>query len=150
MPGKVNPVIAEALLQSSAQVIGNDVAVLQAALGSYFELNMMMPVAAHNLLQSIELLAAAADNFNEQCVKGLKATDKGPEMVERGLMLGTALAPAVGYDAAAAIAKEASKTGRTIRETAREKTELSEDELNRLLNPEKMTEPGLDGGPAGG
>jgi fumarate hydratase class II len=75
-------------------------------------------------------------------VKGLKATDKGPEMVERGLMLGTALAPAVGYDAAAAIAKEASKTGRTIRETAREKTELSEDELDRLLNAEKMTEPG--------
>ncbi len=150
MPGKVNPVIAESVLQVVAQVLGNDAAIMQAAQGGYFELNMMMPVAAHNLLQAIELLAAAADNFNEQCISGLKATEKGPEMVERGLMLGTALAPAVGYDAAAAIAKEASKSGRTIRETAREKTDLSEDDLSKLLNPEKMTEPGLGGGPAGG
>jgi fumarate hydratase class II len=138
----VNPVIAESVLQVVAQTLGNDAAIVQAAQGGYFELNMMMPVAAHNLLQAIELLAAAADNFNEQCVKGLQATEKGPEMVERGLMLGTALAPAVGYDAAAAIAKEASKTGRTIRETAREKTELSEAELTKLLDPEKMTAPG--------
>jgi len=150
MPGKVNPVIAESVLQVVAQVLGNDAAVLQAAQGGYFELNMMMPVAAHNLLQAIELLAAAADNFNQQCVKGLKATEKGPEMVERGLMLATALAPAVGYDAAAAIAKEASKTGRTIREVAREKTGLTEERLSELLDPEKMTEPGLGGGPAGG
>ena len=131
-------------------MLGNDAAVVQAAHGGHFELNMMMPVAGHNLLQAVELLAAAADNFNEQCVSGLKATEKGPEMVERGLMLATGLAPAVGYDAAAAIAKEASKTGRTIREVAREKTELSEGELTELLNPEKMTEPGLGGGPAGG
>ena len=142
MPGKVNPVIAESVLQVVAHVIGNDAAIVQAAQGGYFELNMMMPVAAHNLLQAIELLSAAADNFNKQCISGLKATEKGPEMVERGLMLATAIAPAVGYDAAAAIAKEASKTGRTIREVAREKTELSEDDLTRLLNPEKMTEPG--------
>ena len=142
MPGKVNPVIAESVLQVVAHVIGNDAAIVQAAQGGYFELNMMMPVAAHNLLQAIELLSAAADNFDKQCISGLKATEKGPEMVERGLMLATAIAPAVGYDAAAAIAKEASKTGRTIREVAREKTELSEDDLTRLLNPEKMTEPG--------
>ncbi|HET8943223.1 MAG TPA: class II fumarate hydratase [Dehalococcoidia bacterium] len=150
MPGKVNPVIAESVLQVVAQALGNDAAIVQAAQGGYFELNMMMPVAAHNLLQAIELLSAAADNCSEQCIKGLKATEKGPEMVERGLMLATALAPAVGYDAAAALAKEASKTGRTIREMAREKTELSEPELDRLLDPEKMTEPGLGGGPAGG
>ena len=155
MPGKVNPVIAESVLQVVAQVLGNDAAVVQAAQGGHFELNMIMPVAGHNLLQAVELLAAAADNFNEQCVSGLKATEKGPEMVERGLMLATGLAPAVGYDAAAAIAKEASKTGRTIREVAREKTELSEAELAELLNPEKMTEPGPStssggGGPAGG
>jgi fumarate hydratase, class II len=150
MPGKVNPVIAESVLQVVAQVIGNDSAVLQAGQGGIFELNMMMPVAAHNLLESIELLAASADNFAKQCVKGLRATDQGPAMVERGLMLGTALAPAVGYDKAAEIAKEAAKTGRTIREVARERTELSDEELEGLLDPEKMTEPGIGGGPASG
>ncbi len=142
MPGKVNPVIAESLLQVVAQVIGNDAAVCQAAQGGHFELNMMMPVAAHNLLQSVGLLAASAENFRAQCIEGLQATERGPQSVERGLMLATALAPAVGYDAAAEIAKEAAKTGRTIREVAREKTQLSEEELSRLLDPEKMTEPG--------
>ncbi len=139
MPGKVNPVIAESVLQAVAQVLGNDVAVLQAAQGGVFELNMMMPVAAHNLLESIELLATSADNFSEQCVKGLKATDHGPAMVERGLMLATGLAPIVGYDLAAEIAKEASKTGQTVREVARERTQLSEAELDAALDPEKMT-----------
>ena len=150
MPGKVNPVISESVIQAAAQVVGNDLAIAQSAQGSYFELNMMMPVAAHNLLESIDLLAASADNFAEQCVKGLEATETGPQMVERGLMLGTALAPAIGYDAAAAIAKEASASGATIRETALQRTELSSEELDTLLNPEKMTEPGLGGGPAGG
>ncbi|MEX2392239.1 MAG: class II fumarate hydratase [Dehalococcoidia bacterium] len=150
MPGKVNPVIAESLLQAVAQVVGNDAAVLVAAQGSHFELNMMFPVAAHNLLDSIALLTASARNFADQCVRGIEATDHGPAMVERGLMLGTALAPAVGYDLAAEIAKEAAKSGRTIREVAREKTQLSEDELTRLLDAENMTEPGLGGGPASG
>jgi fumarate hydratase class II len=150
MPGKVNPVIAESLLQVVAQVIGNDAAIVQAAQGGYFELNVMMPVAAHNLLESIDLLAAGSDNFATQCVEGITATTRGPDMVERGLMLATALAPAVGYDEAAAIAKDASKSGRTIREVARERTQLTDDQLTELLNPEKMTEPGLGGGPAGG
>ena len=150
MPGKVNPVIAESLIQVVAHVIGNDAVVCQAAQGSYFELNLMLPVAAYNLLQAIELLAAASDNFAERCVKGLRATEHAAEMVERGLMLATALAPAIGYDAAAEIAKEAAKSGRTIREVAREKTRLSEQELDRLLDPEKMTEPGLGAGPASG
>jgi fumarate hydratase class II len=150
MPGKVNPVIAESLIQVCAQVIGCDASVCQAAQGGYFELNTMMPVAAHNLLLAIELLAAGATNFGEQCVKGLSATERGPEMVERGLMLGTALAPAIGYDEAAAIAKEAAKTGKTIREVAAEQTELSEARLKELLDPEKMTEPGAGTGPAGG
>ena len=131
-------------------MVGNDLAIVQSAQGSYFELNMMMPVAAHNLLESIDLLAASADNFADQCVKGLKATETGPQMVERGLMLGTALAPAIGYDAAASIAKEAAASGGTIRETALKRTQLSPEELDSLLNPEKMTEPGLGGGPAGG
>jgi fumarate hydratase class II len=150
MPGKVNPVIAESLLQVCSQVIGNDAAIAHAAQDGYFEINLAMPVAAHNLLQAIDLLAAGAENFSERCVKGLQATEHGPAMVERGLMLATALAPAVGYDQAAAIAKEASKTGRTIREVAREKTSLSDAELDTLLDPAKMTEPGLGGGPAGG
>ena len=150
MPGKVNPVISESVIQAAAQVVGNDLAIAQSAQGSYFELNMMMPVAAHNLLESIDLLAASADNFAEQCVKGLQATETGPQMVERGLMLGTALAPAIGYDAAAAIAKEAAASGATIRETALERTELTGEELDALLNPEKMTEPGLGGGHSGG
>ena len=119
MPGKVNPVIAESLIQVCAQVIGNDTAVTQSGEWSFFELNTMMPVAAHNLLQSIDLLAAGSSNFATQCVDGLEATSQGPDSVERGLMLATALAPVVGYDKAAAIAKDAAKSGRTIAEVAR-------------------------------
>ena len=105
MPGKVNPVIAESLIQVVAHVIGNDAAVCHAAQGSYFELNLMLPVAAYNLLQSIELLAAAGNNFAERCVDGLSATARGPEIVERGLMLATALAPAIGFVAWVTIAR---------------------------------------------
>ena len=144
MPGKVNPVIAESVIQVAAQVVGNDAAVTLAGQGGYFELNTMMPVAAYNLLQSIALLAAAANNFAVQCLRGITATEVGPAMVEKGLMLGTALAPAIGYDAAAAIAKEAAATGQTIREIARLRTDISDPELARLLNPEEMTKPSLE------
>ena len=111
MPGKVNPVIAESLIQAASQSIANDVAVLQAGQWSFFELNTMLPFAAHNLVQSIEILAAATTNFAERCVRGLEATERGPEMVERGLAICTGLVPLIGYDAAAAIAKEAAKIG---------------------------------------
>ena len=144
MPGKINPVIAESVVQVAAQVVGNDATVALAGQGGYFELNTMMPVAAYNILQSISLLAASANNFAEQCVAGIEATDVGPEMVERGLMLGTALSPAIGYDAAAGIAKQAAATGRTIREVAKEETSLSDAELDELLNPEDMTKPSLE------
>ena len=144
MPGKVNPVIAESVIQVAAQVVGNDATVTLAGQGGYFELNTMMPVAAYNLLQSISLLAASANNFAEQCVSGIEATDVGPAMVEKGLMLGTALAPAIGYDAAAAIAKEAASTGQTIREVATLRTELGDADLDQLLNPEDMTKPSLE------
>ena len=150
MPGKVNPVIAESLVQVSAQVLGNDLSVAMASNGGYFELNTMMPVAGYNLLQSIALLATTAQNFADQCVNGLEATDVGPGMVEKGLMLGTALSPAIGYDKAAQIAKQAASNGLTIREVARRETDLSEEELEELMRPDKMTEPGLGGGPAGG
>jgi fumarate hydratase class II len=142
MPGKVNPVIAEALIQACAQAIANDAAVALAAQGGSFELNAMMPLAAHNLLQAIELLAAAAETFARRCVEGLRATPQGPEMVERSLALATALAAVVGYDAAAEIAREAARAGCTVCEVARDRTSLSDDELDRLLDPARMTEPG--------
>ena len=90
MPGKINPVISESMIQVAAQVVGNDATVALAGQGGYFELNTMMPVAAYNLLQSVALLATSANNFAGQCVSGIQATDVGPNMVERGLMLGTA------------------------------------------------------------
>ncbi|CAI8038615.1 Fumarate hydratase class II [Geodia barretti] len=144
MPGKVNPVISESVIQVAAHVVGNDAAVALAGAGGYFELNTMMPLAAYNLLQSVSLLAASASNFADQCVVGITATATGPAMVEKGLMLGTALAPSIGYDAAAGIAKKAAETGQTIREIARSDTSLSETELDALLNPEEMTKPTLE------
>jgi fumarate hydratase class II len=143
MPGKVNPVILESMTMIAAQVIGNDATVAFAgATGSLLELNVMMPVAAYNLLQAISLLAAGATNVATRCVDGLRATENGPAAVERGLMTGTGLAPRIGYDATAAIAKEAYASGRTVREVARERTDLTEEELRQLLDPESMTTPG--------
>src|SRR5438876_5766499 len=150
MPGKVNPVIAESVTMVCAQVMGNHTTITIAGQSGNFEINVMMPVSAYNLLQSISLLASVTQNFTEQCIKGIKATTKGPEMVERGLAISTALAPIIGYDAAANISKEAYKTGKTVREVAREKTNLSEAELDRILDPASMTKPGLESGPAGG
>lgn len=143
MPGKVNPVIAESLCMVSAQVIGNDATIAIAGQSGNFELNVMMPVAAYNLLQSINLMGAAVDNFKKQCVDGLKATERGPELVERGLALCTALVPAIGYDASAKISKDAFASGKTVREIARETTKLTEEELKEHLDPFKMTAPGL-------
>jgi fumarate hydratase class II len=139
MPGKVNPVIAESAAMVSAQVIGNDATVALAGASGNFELNVMLPVIAHNLLQSVELLASTADNFTDQLVVGLQATERGPALVEQGLMLATALAPEIGYDKAADLSKEAYKTGKTIREVARERTDLSEKDLDKLLDARKMT-----------
>src|SRR5215210_884269 len=140
MPGKVNPVIAESATMVTAQVVGNDATIALAGGSGNFELNVMLPVLAYNLIQSIEILGSASSNLADQCVSGLKATDRGPELVEQGLMLATALAPVVGYDKAAEISKEAYKTGKTIREVAREKTDLSEEELDELLDARKMTQ----------
>jgi fumarate hydratase, class II len=151
MPGKVNPVIIESMTMVVARVLGNDQTITIAAQsGSVFELNLMTPVAAYCLLESIGLLSASAQNLARQCIAGIKATDRGPQMVEQGLMLATALAPAIGYDAAAKIAKEALASGKTIRQVARERTKLAAEELDRLLDPSRMTEPGLEVGPAGG
>jgi fumarate hydratase class II len=142
MPGKVNPVIAESLIQVCAQVIANDIAVGIGNTWGNFELNTMMPLIYINTCESAKLLASAAGNFARRCVRELKSTDRGPALVEQGLMLVTALAPIVGYDQAAEIAKRAASTGKTIREVAANVTNLSHEELNRLLDPACMTEPG--------
>jgi fumarate hydratase class II len=144
MPGKVNPVIAEALCMVAAQVIGNDATIAIAGASGNFELNVMQPVAAYNLLQSINLLATAVDNFSAKCVDGIKATERGPELVERGLALCTALVPAIGYDLAASISHDAFESGETVREVALKKTKLTEKDLEKLLDPFKMTKAGLD------
>ena len=149
MPGKVNPVIVESLTMVVARVIGNDATIAFGQTGSLLELNVMMPVTAAALLESIALLAASARNFAHRSVAGITATDRGPALVEQGLMLATALAPEIGYDAAAALAKEAFKSGRTIRELALERG-VAADRLDELLDPAAMTEPGLGGGPSGG
>jgi len=149
MPGKVNPVIVESLTMVVARVVGNDATIGFSQTGSFLELNVMMPVAAAAMLESIGLLAASARNFADRCVDGLTATERGPQLVEQGLMLATALAPVIGYDAAAALAKDALKSGRTIRELALERG-IAPDELDRLLDPARMTAPGFEGGPAGG
>ena len=140
MPGKVNPVIAESATMVAAQVIGNDATVAIAGQSGNFELNVMLPVLAYNLLQSTAILATTADNLTDQCISGIKATERGPELVEQGLMLATALAPGIGYDKAAEISKKAYKEGKTIREVAREDTDLSEEELDELLDARKMTQ----------
>jgi fumarate hydratase class II len=149
MPGKVNPVIVESLTMVVARVVGNDTTIGFAQTGSLLELNVMLPVTAAAMLESITLLGAAARNFADRCVSGITATSRGPELVEQGLMLATALAPEIGYDAAAALAKEALKSGRTIRDLATERG-IAPDRLDELLDPALMTEPGLGRGGGGG
>ena len=141
MPGKVNPVIAESVCMVAAQVIGNDATIAIAGQSGNFELNVMQPVAAYNLLQSIELLSSSSQNFRKQCIEGLQATNRGPELVERGLALCTALVPAIGYDKAAAISHHAAESGKSIGEVALEETELTAADLKALLDPFKMTAP---------
>ena len=141
MPGKVNPVIPESVIQAASQVIACDTAMVQGAQGGYFELNTMMPFVAHNLLQAISLLTNSSQIFVDKCILGIEATDKGPELLMTGLMLATTLAPVLGYEKATKIAKEAHASGQTVLETALDLTDLSETELLEILNPEKMVQP---------
>lgn len=151
MPGKVNPVIAESVVMVSAQVIGNDVAITVGGQAGNFELLVMLPVMAHNLLQSIALLARASENFAVRCVEGIVADQERCRAgIEQSLAMCTALAPEIGYEAAAQIAKEAYKSGKTVREVALMKKILPESRLNHLLDPWRMTEPGLTGDKPGG
>ncbi len=146
MPGKVNPVISEAVIQVAAQVIGNDAAITVGGYGGYFELNTMMPVMAHNLLQSIALLGSVSRIFVDKCLAGIRVDEaRCAELIEQSLAMCTALAPVIGYDAAAKIAKESYETGKTIRQVALEHQILPEEELKRILDPWGMTERGIVG-----
>jgi fumarate hydratase class II len=143
MPGKVNPTQAEALTMVATQVIGNNAAVLMAASQGHFELNVFKPVIALNVLQSIRLTADAMRSFAENCVAGIEADEKRiVDLLGRSLMLVTALAPTIGYDNAAKIAKTAHKNGTTLREEALKSGLVSEADYDRIVKPEDMTHPG--------
>jgi fumarate hydratase class II len=140
MPGKVNPVIAESLLMACAQVIGYDATITWCCAAGNFELNVMMPVMAYDLLQAMELLAAVSRNFDQRLVQGLEAdAARASGYVEQSLAMCTVLAPVIGYEHAASIAKEAYRSGRTVREVAREKSGIPEEQLNKLLDPRNQT-----------
>jgi fumarate hydratase class II len=146
MPGKVNPVICESVMQVCARVFGNDATVTWAAANGNFELNVMMPVLAHALLESGRCLASVCDVFREKCVEGIQANvARCNELVEYSMAMVTSLAPIIGYDRAAEIAKKSAKTGKTVREICREEKVLPEAELARALDPVEMTKPGGEG-----
>ncbi|MCI0425715.1 MAG: class II fumarate hydratase [Actinobacteria bacterium] len=144
MPGKVNPVMSEMMMMVAAQVVGNDTTVAWAGANGNFELNVMMPVLAHNLMESIHLLSTAADTFASRCVDGITANRvRAQELLERNAVVVTALNPYIGYDAGARIAKEAAATGRSIRELVLEAGLMTEEELDHALDLKRMTEGGI-------
>jgi len=144
MPGKVNPVIVESLLQVAVQVIGNDATITLSGMSGNFELNVMMPVLAYALLQSINLLANSMDIFTRKVIRGIKADEKKcRELLEKSLAMVTALTPVIGYDRAAEVAREAFTSGKSIKTVILEKKLLDEKKLLTLLDPQKMTKPGL-------
>ena len=141
MPGKINPVIAEAVNQVHKQVVGNDAAVAAGAAEGQIDLNLYKPVLAHNFLQSAELIANGSEVFGERFVRKLEANEEHcAERVEQSMALATALNPAIGYDKASEVAKAALKEGKSVREVAIEKGYLSEEEADEVLDPAKMTE----------
>ena len=144
MPGKVNPVMCESVLQVAAHVIGCDATITICGQAGNFELNVMMPIMALRLLEAITFSASVAKAFTEKCVVGIEANkEHAEEMIEKSLAMVTALAPVIGYDAAAKIAKESFTTGKTVREVARAHKVLPDDKLDKILDPWRMTEPGI-------
>ena len=142
MPGKTNPVICESVIQACAQVIGNDLAITIGGQGGVFELNLMLPLIAHNLTSSINILANSATAFTQKLIIDLKANkDKCSSYIEGSLAMCTSLAPLIGYDKAAEIAYEAYKTGKTVRQIAEENNVLDQEKLNTTLDPKSMIEP---------
>jgi fumarate hydratase class II len=143
MPGKVNPVLCESVTQVAAQVIGNDAAIAVGGLSGQLELNAFLPLIARNLLESVRLLANVSRLFVDRCLAGLGAdAERAAALVEQSLALATALAPRIGYEAAAALAREAWRSGRTIRELCAERGLLPADELDALLDLRRQTGPG--------
>ncbi len=144
MPGKVNPVIPEAVAMVCAQVIGNDATITVAGQSGNFQLNVMLPVVAHNLLQSSELLANAAVCLADKAISGFRVNQANLDRaLDRNPILVTALNPVIGYEKGAAVAKKAYAEGRPVKEVAREMTDLSDEELDRLLDPASLTEGGI-------
>ena len=145
MPGKVNPVLCESVVQVAVRVVGNDAVVSLAdfaGVGSIFELNAAMPVIADAFLESVGLLARVADVFEARCVRDLRVdAERCRQLVDRSLMLVTALVPVLGYDRCAEIAQEAYRTGRTIREVVLAHGLLPADELDALLDPARLASP---------
>jgi len=143
MPGKINPTQCEALTMVCCQVFGNHTAITIAGSQGHFELNVYKPLLTHCTMQSIQLLGDSARSFSEHCVAGIRADEKRiRELMERSLMLVTALAPKIGYDNAAKVAKTAHQNGTTLKEEATRLGFVSEDEFDALVQPEKMTRPG--------
>ena len=146
MPGKVNPVIVESLLQVAVQVMANDWAVAMGGQAGNLELNVMLPVMTYNLLQSVRLLKTAIENFTEKCLKGLGVNEQRcQELVEQSLALCTPLAVEIGYDKAAQLAHMAYESGKTVREVAVELNILPKEKLAKILNAREMTRPGIPG-----
>jgi fumarate hydratase class II len=144
MPGKVNPVMCESVLQVAAHVIGCDATIMICGQAGNFELNVMMPIMTLRLLEAITFSASVAKAFTEKCVVGIEANKQHcEEMIEKSLAMVTSLAPVIGYDAAAKIAKESFTTGKTVREVALAHKVLPEEKLNKILDPWRMTEPGI-------
>jgi fumarate hydratase class II len=146
MPGKVNPVIPEAATMVAAQVIGNDAAITVAGQSGNFQLNVMLPIVALNLLQSVELLANVTRALADAAIKGFKVNKaKLDDALDRNPILVTALNPVIGYEKGAAVAKQAYKQGRAIRDVAAEETNLSPEQLRSLLDPLELTKGGIKG-----
>jgi fumarate hydratase, class II len=144
MPGKVNPVMSEAMMMVAARVMGNHTTITIAGQRGNFELNVMMPVMAHAVLESIALLANVARAFADRCVVGIQANEeRAKELLEKNPSIATALNPYIGYDKASEVAKQAAREGRSVREVVQEKDLLPEDQLDDALNVRDMTEPGL-------
>jgi len=144
MPGKVNPVIPEAVAMVCAQVVGNDATIAMGGQAGNFQLNVMLPVVTYNLLQSIELLANASTCLADKAITGFVVnTDNINRALDRNPILVTALNPVIGYEKGAAVAKEAYKQGRPVKDVAREMTDLTDEELDRLLDPTSLTEGGI-------
>jgi fumarate hydratase class II len=145
MPGKVNPTQCEALTMLCCQVFGNDVAINIGGASGNFELNVYKPMIAHNFLQSVRLLADGMRSFDEHCVRGIEANmARIADLMERSLMLVTALAPHIGYDRAAQIAKRAHREGSTLKQAALAFGYVTEEEFDRWVRPEEMTRPAAD------